>query len=145
MVWGYFHKNSVGPLVVVEGNINGAKYKELLEEYLVPFYDENYLFQDDNAPCHTARIVKEQKEENSIDILPWPAQSPDLNPIENLWSELERKVRSHKLRPKNKNELIEVVKQEWNNISNNTLINLVESMPCRVKAVIENKGNPTKY
>ena len=73
MVWGCFHKNSVSPLVVVEGNINGAKYKELLEEYLVPFYDENYLFQDDNAPCHIAKIVKEWKEENSIDILPWPA------------------------------------------------------------------------
>src|SRR6266511_3164155 len=145
MVWKCFHKNSVGPLVVVEVNINGAKYKELLEEYLVPFYNENYLFQDDNAPCHIAKIVKEWKEENSIDILPWPAQSPDLNPIENLWSELERKVRSHKPRPKNKNELIEVVKQEWNNISNTTLINLVESMPRRVKAVIENKGNPTKY
>lgn len=145
MVWGCFHKNSIGPLVIVEGNINGARYRELLEEYLIPFYNEDYLFQDDNAPCHTANLVKEWKEEMLINILPWPAQSPDLNPIENLWSELERKVRSHKPRPKNKDELIQVVKQEWNNIDNNTLIKLIESMPRRVEAVIKNKGNPTKY
>jgi transposase len=149
MVWGCFHKDGIGPLVIVEGNINGVKYRELLEEHLLPFYNalnhEDYLFQDDNAPCHTARIVKEWKEENFINILPWPAQSPDLNPIENLWSELERNVRSHKPRPKNKNELIQVVRQEWNNINNNILVKLIESMPRRVKAVIKNNGNPTKY
>ena len=59
MVWECFHKNNIGPLVIVEGNINRTKYRELLEEYLIPFYDKNYLFQDDNTSYHTARIVKE--------------------------------------------------------------------------------------
>lgn len=60
LVW--FGDVFIGPLLV---NINGVKYSELLEEYLIPFYNEDYLFQDDNTPCHTANIViKKWKEEN---------------------------------------------------------------------------------
>jgi len=100
MVWGCFCNNKLGPLVLIEGTLNSDRYIELLKEYLIPFLnslneqgelipwyffqEENYIFQDDNAPCHASCKTKSWKENNSINILPWPAQSPDLNPIENL-------------------------------------------------------------
>ena len=151
MVWGCFVKNKLGPLVRLEGRITANVYiEEILEKHLLPFINnlenkENYIFQEDNAPIHTARIAKNWKEVNSIANLPWPAQSPDLNPIENLWDELERKVRKHKPLPKNKDDLWRILQEEWLNLDENIYKNLVDSMPRRIAAVIENKGCPTKY
>lgn len=164
MVWGCFCNNKLGPLVLVEGTLNSDRYIELLKEYLLPFLnnlnekeeeeelipwflfqEENYIFQDDNAPCHASIKTKSWKENNSIEILPWPAQSPDLNPIENLWNDLETRIRKRKPMPKNKNDFFIALKEEWYKIDENRLIRLVKSMPNRVNAVLENKGNPTKY
>lgn len=149
MVWGCFCKDRLGPLVVVEGRITGERYRNLLEEHLLPFLNElgneDYTFQDDNAAAHTAKVVKEWKEENLTNILGWPAQSPDLNPIEHLWAELKVGVRAHKPRPKNKRELEVIVKEEWLKLRPSKLEKLIESMPRRVEAVIKNKGNPTQY
>jgi transposase len=150
MVWGCFAKGQLGPLVQVSGSITGSVYMNLLENTFLPFYDSlgnnlEYIFQDDNAPVHRARIVKQWKEDNSVSDFPWPAQSPDLNPIEHLWDVLERKVRAHKPHPKNLNELMEVLLEEWGKIEPEVLTNLVESMPRRVQAVIDSHGNPTRY
>jgi len=150
MVWGCFCKDKVGPLVFIEGTITGERYLQLLNNYLLPFLHElgnedEYIFQDDNAPVHTARIVKDWKEENLDNWLPWPAQSPDLNPIENLWDILERKVRMHNPLPKNKRELMTILEDEWHKLEPEKLTKLIDSMPRRVKAVIKSKGNPTKY
>lgn len=150
MIWGCFVKNKLGPLVIVEGRITGAVYQQLLEDHLAPFLEDlgdetTFVFQDDNAPVHRASSVLTWKEENLIASLPWPAQSPDLNPIEHLWDHLGRKVQEHKPHPKNRAELITVLEEEWMKIEENVLENLVNSMPRRIKAVIENKGNPTKY
>ena len=73
----------------------------------------------------------------------WPAQSPDLNPIENLWAELNRITKDRK--PKNEDELFEILKSGWQSLSLEYLHMLVESMPSRCKAVIKSKRLPTKY
>lgn len=150
MVWGCFTKDKLGPLVRLEGRITANVYIEMLENNLIPFINDledrtSYTFQEDNAPIHTARVAKKWKEDNNIESLPWPAQSPDLNPIENLWDELERQVRKHKPLPKNQNNLWEILQEEWLKLDENILKNLVDSMPRRIDAVITNKGNPTKY
>jgi len=150
MVWGCFSKNNLGPLVKLEGKITATVYMNVLENYLLPFINnlddqENFIFQEDNAPIHTARVVKSWEEENEVNSLPWPAQSPDLNPIEHLWDELERHVRAHKPLPKNRENLWEILQEEWSNIEVNKYQNLVNSMPHRISAVINNKGYPTKY
>ena len=150
MVWGCFMKNKLGPLVKLEGRVTATVYIDVLENHLLPFLDdlddqENYLFQEDNAPIHTARVVKSWKEENDIDSIPWPAQSPDLNPIENLWDELEKRVRAHVPLPKSRENLWEILQEEWSNIDINKYQNLVDSMPRRISAVIKSKGHPTKY
>ena len=75
--------------------------------------------------------------------LSWPAQSPDLNPIENLWNVIKRKMDGHK--PSNKAELLEFLWQEWHKVTQQQCERLVESMPRRMKAVIENQGYSIKY
>jgi len=80
-----------------------------------------------------------------INCLLWPAQSPDLNPIEHLWDVLERQVRARNPHPKNKDELALALTEEWLNIDQTILENLVDSMPRRVDAVIKSRGYPTKY
>ncbi|CAB4476100.1 unnamed protein product [Rhizophagus irregularis] len=122
MVWRCFSKNNLGPLVKLEDD------------------QENFIFQDDNAPIHTARVVKSWEEENEVNSLPWPAQSPDLNPIEHLWDELERQVRAHKPLPKNRENLWEILQEEWSNIEADKYQNLISSMPHRISAVINSKG-----
>jgi transposase len=150
MVWACFTKNKLGPLVRLEGRITAKIYIEMLENYLLPFInslenENEYTFQEDNAPIHTANIAKKWKKDNNIESLPWPAQSPDLNPIENLWDELDRKVRNHKPLPKNKDNLWEILQEEWSNLDEDIYKNLIDSMPHRIAAVIANKGYPTKY
>lgn len=149
MVWGCFCKDRLGPLIWVEGNINATKYKQILRAHLLPYLqglgNETYIFQDDNAPCHTARPVRTWKESQSINSIEWPSQSPDLNPIEHLWDELERRVRRNKFRPKNKAELFAALKREWDQIQSDVIVKLVDSMPRRVKAVLKSKGGATPY
>jgi transposase len=100
----------------------------------------------DNAPIHTAKDVKNWITQKKIKILPdWPSQSPDLNPIEHLWHELERRLRKRSVHPKNFYELEEALQEEWKRIPSETYINLIESMPRRIEACIKNQGWPTKY
>lgn len=150
MIWGCFTKNKLGPLVRLEGRITANIYIEMLENHLLPFINDlenkdNYTFQEDNAPIHTAKIAKKWKVDNNIKSLPWPAQSPDLNPIENLWDELDRQVRKHRPLPKNQDDLWNILQEEWLKLDENIYKNLIDSMPHRIAAVITNKGNPTKY
>jgi len=150
MVWGCFTKHGLGPLVRLDGKITAKKYITVLQNHLIPYMNtlenkENVKFQEDNAPIHTARIAKKWKDENNVISLPWPAQSPDMNPIEHLWDELERRIRSCKPLPKSKEDLWQMLQKEWYNIDANVYQNLVDSMPRRIAAVMQSKGNPTKY
>lgn len=151
MFWGCFSGKGLGPLVKVDGKMNQHDYIEILQSYLLPlinnsFNNRGYLFQDDNAPVHTAKKVKEWIKTNEIKILEsWPSQSPDLNPIEHLWSELETRIRKKPKPARNLNELEATIIEEWNKIPNNVYLKLIESMPRRIAECIANNGWPTSY
>lgn len=153
MVWSCFWAGGLGPLVILEENVNQDVYVNLLSKNFIPYFkkleeDQNrkFIFQEDNAPCHTGSYstwYRARWEIYPFDF--WPAQSPDLNPIENVWAKLGQLISKRKSSIKNKADLKVALVEEWEKIQVSYLTILVESMPSRLKAVIEAKGGNTKY
>ncbi|CAB1439204.1 unnamed protein product [Pleuronectes platessa] len=120
MLWGCFSSAGTGKLVRIEGKMDGAKYREILEENLMQSAKDlrlgrRFIFQQDNDPKHTARATKEWFGLKNVDVLKWPSQSPDLNPIENLWQDL--KIAVHRRSPSNLTELHLFCQEEWTDLS----------------------------
>ena len=148
MFWGCFSKVGLGPLVALEGNMTGEKYIELLKTTLIPelaVAGRPMTFMQDNAPCHTANLVKAFMAENDIETLPWPPQSPDMNPIENLWAIIKARRQKKFGLPKSKSDLIEQIFDIWDNIEPKLVENLADSANKRVNAVLKLKGKVSKY
>ncbi|KAK3517172.1 hypothetical protein QTP70_000287 [Hemibagrus guttatus] len=133
-------------LVKVDGIMKKEDYLKILVENLVVSahklnLPENWTYQQDNEPKHTARVVKQWFRDKQW--LEWPSQSPDLNPIENLWRKLKIRVRARK--PSNLQQLGTFVKEEWGNILQQTCRNLVETYKKHLQAIIKNKVFSTDY
>lgn len=101
------------------------------------------IFQQDNDPKHSSKLVKSWLKNSGISVIAWPSQSPDLNPIENLWHYVETQLGGRK--SKDEAALFEALAKAWSTIDKKYLEKLVESMHDRCKAVIESKGYSTKY
>jgi len=151
-MWGCFSWYGLGPLVRIDDRINSERYiNEILGYHVIPFLEEfeekngDYFFQQDNAPIHTSVRTRTFMEEMEIIQLPWPGQSPDLNPIEHLWDKLERRIRLRADNPKNLGELELILQECWSQIQQEVYQKLAESMNCRIEAVIKAHGYPTRY
>lgn len=147
MVWGSFSYNGVGPLHRIQGIMKATDYVEILQECMLQYAEDNmplrWIFQQDNDPKHTAKCTKEWFRVNNIDVMEWPPQSPDLNPIENLWNTMKASIRGKC--PSNSDELWQLIQDSWNAIPVSVCRNLVDSMPKRCRSVLNNKGFSTKY
>ena len=145
MFWGTFSFDGIGTIKEVSGYMNSNIYISILKDHLKE--DMKYLnckvFQDDSAPCHRSKKVKTWEIENGIEVLDWPGNSPDINPIENLWGILKRKLKDKIIT--NKKDLITIVYQEWKKLSKEYMENLIYSMPKRITDIINNKGGSSKY
>ncbi|KAJ8887996.1 hypothetical protein PR048_007481 [Dryococelus australis] len=135
----------VGPLVFVRGSMNTEAYCNILDNEMLPklwrFYGmDPCYFQDDNVRCHVSRATMQWYADNNVRRLDWPTQSPDLNPIEHLWDELDRRVRARQARPNSIAQLMEWLQEQWKRIPMDVLQTLLESMPDRVAAVIASRG-----
>ena len=103
------------------------------------------IFQQDNNPKHMANSMKDWFAENELKVMDWPPQSLDLNPIENLWQQVDVELRRRPGIISGKVELWEKIEKVWEEINVETCINLIESMPRRIQEVIKAKGGYTKY
>uniref|UniRef100_A0A9J7ZTN8 Tc1-like transposase DDE domain-containing protein n=1 Tax=Cyprinus carpio carpio TaxID=630221 RepID=A0A9J7ZTN8_CYPCA len=150
-VWGCFSSKGVGSLTILPKNtaMNKEWYQNTLQQQLLPttqqqFGEEQCIFQHDGAPCHKAKVITKWLGDQNVEILgPWPGNSPDLNPIKNLWSILKRRV--DKQKPTNSDKLQEVIMKEWVAISQDLAQKLIESMPSQIAEVLKKKGQHCKY
>ncbi|ORD98750.1 TCB1 [Hepatospora eriocheir] len=148
MVWGCFSYEGVGRIEIIKGNMIALYYTKILNRNLFKSVDElsisdNYIFQQDNDPKHKAALTNEFFDKNNVEVLNWPSQSSDMNPIENLWHYL--KIQVHKRKPKNLKELEEFVVDEWFKIPQEMCKNLVNSVPKRIEQLYKSKGRSTLY
>lgn len=128
--------------------MNSKDYLAILQNNLLPSVQKlgltsPWVFQQDNDPKHTAKIVKEWLLYRTPKQLNSPPQSPDLNPIEHLWEVLDRNIRKRPIT--SKQGLRAALTEEWAKISPDVTKNLVSSVPRRLAAVIKARGGPTKY
>jgi len=108
-------------------------------------WEEEFIFREDNNPKHTFKLAQKWFEDQDITVLSWPAQSPDLNPIEHLWTTLKQKIMDYEVPAKGVWELWEWISAEWENITAEDCQKLIDHMPRRFQAVIKAKGGNTKY
>lgn len=151
MVWACFSIRGAGRAAIIDGTMNTEKYCDQIIEHRVIaqlnewFPEGSGLFQQDNAPCHKSKRTMDFMAAKGINVLPWPPASPDLNPIENLWSIVKRRLRERSCT--SKQTIISNFISIWNRdpeIVDNCR-KLVESMPSRIEAVIAAKGFQTRY
>ena len=124
------------------------EYEKILKENLKQSavklgLGRRFVFQHDNDPKHTSILVKNYLQRAKVKVIHWPAQSPDLNPIENLWSEL--KARVHARRPSNLEQLERFAQEEWAEIPQETCLKLVKNYTKRLQSVIQQKGYAIDY
>jgi len=148
MGWGCMSYAGAGHLAFIDERMNAELYCRILDDHLFQSADQlrlpsDFIFQQDNDPKHTAHVTKAWMNENGVRLLEWPAQSPDLNPIEHLWEQLERKLANR--RCKSDDELKACLIDAWTRLEIEKVRNLVDSMPRRLAAVITANGGPTKY
>jgi len=121
-------------LITVRSNLNGQIYRQnVLEASVVPHFDNHPLhtrlvFMDDNARLYRARVVTDYLRCESITTLPWLARSPDLNPIEQIWDIIGRRVKERTLPIQTLNDLEQTLQQEWQRLTQVQICRLVGSM-----------------
>jgi hypothetical protein len=150
-VWGSFSRHGVGKIHLIKGIMDQHVYHGILVNQLkqsvqMLFPGQNnteWIFQEDNDPKHTSKKCQGYIRSQGINRMWWPAQSPDLNPIENLWAILNKEAADRK--PQNDDDLFAALETAWYNIDRSILEKLVDSMPRRCALVIKSNGLPIDY
>lgn len=146
MVWGCFGGSSVGDIVRIEGIMDKKKYHSILQRHAIPsgirICGKGFVFQQDNDPKHTSILCKNYLENKQnakvLRNMVWPPQSPDCNPIELLWDQLDRQVRETQIT--SQDHMWQVLQEQWQKIDKKTLNKLIMRMPRVCAAVIKARG-----
>ncbi|CAF3429790.1 unnamed protein product, partial [Rotaria socialis] len=149
MIWASFGWGGKSSICFVDGRMNAKGYREVLKKHLIDIDScmdgSDWIFQQDNAPIHRAKVNLAWFKSKKINVLLWPSLPPDLNPIENLWGILAKKVYAGGKQFRTKEQLKTTLTKSWEEISIEQLRALVESMPERIFEVTKLNGAKTKY
>ena len=149
MIWGAITPWGKSKLVFIDGRVNAEKYLSILRESRITTFVKNHpdphpLLMEDGAPAHRAKVVAQWHADRGIKLLPnWPGSSPDLNPIENVWGVMKRRI--EKENPTNLEGIKKIILRVWRALDGDFLRKLYDSMPRRMDLVIKAKGGVTKY
>ena len=140
-------------LCLCSNGVKATEYVKVLETNLLPIFKnrrlkvtkKNFLFQEDGAPCHTAKTTQEWIKKAGINKLQWVAQSPDMNPIEHVWWQMKRRLHQTRLRPSTREALFELIKKIWAELPQRMIDRLIESVPRRFEALKKARGGSTRY
>ena len=141
-------KNGKSDLILFNGTVNAVSYIDnAINDGMLPVFNanQNILLMHDNAPPHTALITRDHLQNLGISVLPWPSKYPDLNPIEHIWDELERRLQARQNRPNNVAELRLALVEEWNAIPRERVRRVICSMRRRCQAVVAAAGGHNRY
>jgi hypothetical protein len=151
MFWGCISVFGPGCLIPITGTMKSTDYIDVLQTHLLPiaqawYGDALWLLQQDNASCHTSGFSLQHINDMGIRLLSWPSNSPDMNCIENAWQVLKRKLYQQGT-GRTRNEVIIHAQHIWSHDDEfrQVGINLVNSMPRRVRALYNVWGGPTNY
>ena len=144
MVWGGFAGDTVGDLFQIQGTLNQHGYHNILQRHGIlsglRLLGPSFVFQQDNDPKQISRLCKgyltKKKSDRVLHQMIWPPQSPDLNPIEMVWDQLDRRVKENQ--PTSAQLLWEVLQDGWKTIPGDYIMKLIEK-PRVCKAVIKAK------
>jgi transposase len=149
-IWGCILKNNKLIIHIYDKTMNSDKYIEILKLKLLPllnlYNEKNHnklIFQQDNAPCHTSLKLIKFFSENNVEVMFWPANSPDLNPIENVWNLLKKNI--GKICVKNKEELINNIVDQADKLEINIINKIINSMDNRVNELFNNSFDSINY
>lgn len=149
MIWSAFNHTNKLQIAYVSNRMGSEEYQELLEACLIPYFEvhdeEELIYQQDGAPAHRSASTKNWFADRQIDLLQWPACSPDLNPMENVWGILVRRIYAENKTYANVRELKNAIGREWNNLGENFFLNLLNSMNHRCEQVLARDGAATDY
>lgn len=149
-VWGCFSSRGFGKLVIISGTLESKQMVEIYENGLLPsaqrFYgkkNKNWYLLEDGDPKHTSKLSKAWKAGKGVKVLDWPANSPDCNPIENVWALMKARIRQRNITTRV--GLIRAIKEEWACLTIEYAQVLGKSCPRRCHAVIANNGDWIPY
>lgn len=150
-VWGFISKFGMGPIRLINGNLNAIKYQEqvIFDIQQISHSEPGHprralIFQQDNAPAHAARSTRDFLANQGVSTLDWPGNSPDFNPIEHVWAHMARRIRARGL-PANTQELWQWVQEEWWATPITLIRSLYDSLPSRLSEAAANMGAQTHY
>ena len=147
LIWGAIWFGGRSELKFFRTTMNSERYLDLIESHVYPLSEQlgdpsvDWTFMDDNAPPHRSHLVTAYKALAGIRTLKWPAKSPDLNPIENIWSLLKLKVRRQVAHGTTLIQLEEIIKEAWASIPQEAIDNLVQGMSSRVQKLLASRGD----
>ncbi|GFT28505.1 transposable element Tcb1 transposase [Trichonephila clavipes] len=148
MAWGGIGYHSSTPPVRIAGTLNSQRYIHEVLEVVVLLYLQGLataVFQLENARPHEARVIQRFFVKLQIELLPWPARSPDLSSIENMWTMVAQRLTQIKPPDTTPDKLWQLVEAAWSAVSQEHIQSLFEPMPRRVAVVISNNGVYSGY